>query len=84
MAIKVSLGKLKLNHSLADLIDRAAMQHIDWLPLEPPAILVLQNLPFHHRDPFDRTLIVQAIADNLVLISRDSVIDDYGISRLWK
>ena len=40
-------------------------------------------LPDHHRDPFDRLLIAQAISNNLVFISNETLFDSYGIQRLW-
>ena len=40
-------------------------------------------LPMHHRDPFDRMLIAQALARDLVLISGDVLFDRYGVRRLW-
>lgn len=44
--------------------------------------LQLSQLPFHHRDPFDRTLISQALTENLVLISKEELFDKYGIKRI--
>ncbi|MDE5122036.1 MAG: hypothetical protein O4965_18965 [Trichodesmium sp. St19_bin1] len=41
-------------------------------------------LPLHHRDPFDRMLIAQAMNRSLVLISRDTKFDAYPIQRLWE
>jgi PIN domain nuclease of toxin-antitoxin system len=41
------------------------------------------ELPGHHRDPFDRMLIAQALAEELILVSKDQVFDLYGASRLW-
>jgi PIN domain nuclease of toxin-antitoxin system len=41
------------------------------------------TLPFHHRDPFDRLLIAQAIEEKLTLINIDGVFDDYGVTRFW-
>ena len=40
-------------------------------------------MPLHHRDPFDRLLVAQALPENISIISRDSVIDAYGIARIW-
>ncbi len=42
----------------------------------------IMELPFHHRDPFDRLLIAQAKVENLVLLSYDTIFDDYGIQRI--
>jgi PIN domain nuclease of toxin-antitoxin system len=44
---------------------------------------VVASLPFHHRDPFDRLLIAQALAETLSLVSADPILDVYGVTRLW-
>jgi PIN domain nuclease of toxin-antitoxin system len=41
-------------------------------------------LPFHHRDPFDRMLIAQAISESIPIVSADDWFDQYGITRIWK
>jgi PIN domain nuclease of toxin-antitoxin system len=43
----------------------------------------LTKLPFHHRDPFDRMLIAQALAEDLQLLSRDDRLSAYEINRIW-
>jgi PIN domain nuclease of toxin-antitoxin system len=40
-------------------------------------------LPFHHRDPFDRLLVAQAQSLNVPILSVDSVLDQYGVQRIW-
>jgi len=40
-------------------------------------------LPFHHKDPFDRLIIAQAIVENLTIASSDAAFDLYGIERIW-
>jgi PIN domain nuclease of toxin-antitoxin system len=42
------------------------------------------SLPLHHRDPFDRILVAQAINRNLILVSRDTLLDAYPIQRQWQ
>jgi PIN domain nuclease of toxin-antitoxin system len=44
---------------------------------------LVSKLQYHHGDPFDRTLIAQAIVENLAIISADSAFDAYGVQRLW-
>ncbi len=44
----------------------------------------LSSLPFHHRDPFDRMLASQALVEGIPIISSDSILDAYGIHRIWK
>lgn len=46
-------------------------------------LLDTHNLPLHHRDPFDRILIAQAMNNSLILVGRDSAFDSYSIQRLW-
>ncbi len=53
------------------------------LPVEPRHTAALIAMPFHHKDPFDRLLVAQAIVENIPLISGDSVLDAYPVRRLW-
>jgi PIN domain nuclease of toxin-antitoxin system len=55
----------------------------DVLPIEPKHTAVVARLPFHHKDPFDRLLVAQVLAEGMQLISRDVAFDAYGIQRLW-
>ncbi|WYL98984.1 MAG: type II toxin-antitoxin system VapC family toxin [Gloeotrichia echinulata CP02] len=84
MQIKLQLGKLNLNSSLPVLIDnQQRVNNLQLLPIELAHIWGLTNLPNHHRDPFDRLLIAQAIVEQIPLVSIDSVFDNYPIQRLW-
>ncbi len=40
-------------------------------------------MPFHHKDPFDRLLIAQALSENILIISADAIFDPYGVQRVW-
>ena len=72
MQIKMQLGKLKLKHSLKDLVENQQnINNLQILPVSPNHIFMLDNLPMHHSDPFDRLLISQAIEENLALVSKD-------------
>jgi PIN domain nuclease of toxin-antitoxin system len=85
MAIKASLGKLRLATTLGGLLDDArANLGVGLLQIAPEHAMRVQDLPFHHRDPFDRLLASQAIADRLVMLSADSVFDRYGVRRIWR
>jgi PIN domain nuclease of toxin-antitoxin system len=44
----------------------------------------VETLPPHHKDPFDRLLVAQSLIDNLPLVSADIILDQYGVTRLWK
>ncbi len=84
MAIKTQLGKLELGRRLfpdiATSITRSGFEIIKpgWEDLQ-----VLSKLPLHHRDPFDRMLIAQALRHGYSVMTSDEVWDDYGVSRVW-
>ena len=63
----------------------AEMKHneIQLLDISPAHCLAVSELPWHHRDPFDRLLIAQATAENRALVSADSRIDLYEVDRIW-
>ena len=83
MAIKVSIGKLKLAGVLSQAIDELYARNIKILPIDSLHILRVQNLPFHHKDPFDRIIIAQSLVENFTLISVDDVFDRYAVKRLF-
>lgn len=84
MQIKIQLGKLNLNLPLAELIENLRqINNIQILPIELNHIYALKNLPQHHRDPFDRILIAQAIVENIPLLSIDKIFDVYPVKKLW-
>lgn len=43
-----------------------------------------ETLPFHHRDPFDRLIIAQALLEKLTIVSCDTALSEYGIKRIWQ
>jgi PIN domain nuclease of toxin-antitoxin system len=84
MQIKSSLGKLKLRTELSELVKAEINRNrIELLPLALSHIYRLNNLPHHHRDPFDRTLIAQSMDTDLQIVSIDEKFDDYITNRLW-
>lgn len=87
IAIKISVGKLILAKPLADVIKQIAAENIEILPISPEHALQVSTLPFHHRDPFDRIIVSQAIVENIDFISTDTIFDDYlkglPIKRIW-
>ncbi len=82
ITIKVSLGKLELQDDLTTVENILRQQGIDLLPIRTVHLLHLLNLPFHHRDPFDRLIIAQAQAEQLTLVSDDDMISAYSVSLL--
>ena len=84
IAIKVSIGKLTLTTPFDTLIpQQLSVNGFELLNLEVPHAAALINLPLHHRDPFDRLLIAQAIIEQMQILSIDSTFDAYQIQRLW-
>ena len=84
MAIKMSLGKLDMGALFAALIPGQLMANqIEILPIAVAHLHKVAQLPFHHRDPFDRLLIAQSQVEHLPLLSRDPMFDGYGVQRLW-
>ena len=53
------------------------------LAIELAHATFVESLPPHHKDPFDRLLVAQAIIDKLSLVSADAILDQYGIHRVW-
>jgi PIN domain nuclease of toxin-antitoxin system len=84
IAIKISIGKLTLHHPYEDFLDVCLNQYgFTILPIEPKHTAALIALPFHHKDPFDRLLIAQAMTEGIPIIGEDPVFDAYPIKRLW-
>ncbi len=84
IAIKISLGKYELPEPYEMFIEREIVTndfHI--LPIKPKHTAVLTTLPFHHRDPFDRLLIAQAMVEQIPILSVDTALDAYLVTRLW-
>jgi len=83
IAIKKSLGKLVFNQTIQDVVNLCKKQDIEILEIEPGELDVLINLPFIHRDPFDRLLVATAIYKGLKIISKDSNVCKYQTEVIW-
>ena len=84
LSIKVGLKKLDLNLPLKAFVDIHIIgNNIQILKIKLNHIYQLEKLPLHHRDPFDRLIISQAIEENIPLIGIDKVFDNYKIKRIW-
>jgi PIN domain nuclease of toxin-antitoxin system len=83
MAIKSSLGKLTIGTSLAYLVRGGLERGLRLLDVTADHAYLIERLPFHHRDPFDRLLVAQAIHEGMHLVSRDAVLDAYAVTRIW-
>lgn len=84
IAIKMSLGKLSLPDAFERFVpQQIALNKIQILPIETGHLNVVSSLPFHHKDPFDRLIIAQAIVEKVSIVSIDSVFDGYSVRREW-
>jgi PIN domain nuclease of toxin-antitoxin system len=84
MQIKLQLGKMKLSIPLAELVEsQLRVNKIEILPVKLRHVLALDELPSHHKDPFDRMLISQAVAEGAVLISNDAILSKYPVEVIW-
>jgi PIN domain nuclease of toxin-antitoxin system len=80
IAIKRSIGKLEAPD---DLIERAEDAGAELLPITPRHALAVGELPFHHRDPFDRLLIAQARLERCAIITGDRAFPAYDVPVVW-
>jgi len=84
IAIKVSLGRLTLPTPYeAFITQQLTVNSIDILPISIFHLAAVSTLPVHHRDPFDRLLIAQAMVERLTIVSVDAAFDAYPVQRLW-
>ena len=84
MSIKISLGKLNVHMPLAEFVKfHVRGNQINILDIKLPHIEQIEILPLHHRDPFDRLIVTQAMVENMPILSRDSHFDLYPVKRVW-
>ena len=84
MAIKASLGKLRLAKTVERFVsEQVTANGFTLLNIELRHTAKVEKLPFHHRDPFDRLLIAQAMMEKLSIVSADSIFSDYGVKVIW-
>ncbi|MCC5648363.1 type II toxin-antitoxin system VapC family toxin [Nostoc sp. XA013] len=84
IAIKQNLGKLNFNQPFEIFITQQLnLNDFSLLDIKISHVTVVATLPLHHRDPFDRILIAQALAENIPILSADKIFDAYPIRRLW-
>jgi len=84
LAIKLSLGKLRLTQKLDRFVpEQLRVNGFSLLDLRLPHVVRVAKLPFRHRDPFDRLLVAQALEDDLTIVSADRVFRKYGVAVIW-
>ena len=84
ISVKYSLGKLPLPEEPKEYIPFQRKQNgIESFPLDEKAVLLHPSLPNHHKDPFDRLLVCQAIAHGLSIMTPDRLIMQYPVPVVW-
>lgn len=84
IAIKISLGKYALPAPFAVFWGEQLQENdFSLLPVSVSHAARLIDLPFHHRDPFDRLIVSQALVEGMPLVSSDDTFDPYGVERIW-
>jgi PIN domain nuclease of toxin-antitoxin system len=84
IAIKTGNGKLMLDAPAAVFLPRElARNGFELLEISLAHVTAVETLPQHHKDPFDRLLIVQAQIESIPLVSVDVAFDPYGLTRIW-
>jgi PIN domain nuclease of toxin-antitoxin system len=80
IAIKRRLGKLEVPEELIEVIETEGFR---WLAIDPSHAWAVTELPDHHRDPFDRLLVAQAIAERTPIVTADPRFASYGVDVRW-
>lgn len=83
IAIKNSIGKLELQKTIETIVNDTKKDGISILNIKTEHALKVKELPFHHKDPFDRMLIAQAMVEDFKIISVDAIFDQYEIEKVW-
>ncbi len=87
ISIKNSLGKLEIDAPLEIFFKDVLHKGFNLLPIELSHILQSATLPFHHRDPFDRIIIAQSLAEQMPIITKDLLFEPYcassGLQIIW-
>jgi PIN domain nuclease of toxin-antitoxin system len=87
ISIKAALKKLDIKGDYSLIIEDVTVNNIEILSINFAHTVIQYQLPFHHRDPFDRIIIAQAIAEDLSIISSDAIFDSYltgtSVQRIW-
>jgi len=82
--IAISLGKYELAMPYTDSWDQQlTVNDLQLLPITLAHTARVASLPFHHRDPFDRMLIAQALEEGVYIVGNDGAFDAYGVTRKW-
>jgi PIN domain nuclease of toxin-antitoxin system len=84
VTIKLNIGKLKIPHTIDELYNLLDLFNVELINISQSDLEQYLTLPLHHRDPFDRILIAQAIERSLILVSADRSFGSYSVQQLWE
>jgi len=83
LAIKLSTGKLVFDGGIENFIETIYKNEFELLGISPKHIKMVAVLPFIHRDPFDRMIVAQAIAEDMAIMTVDENVVKYEIMSIW-
>jgi PIN domain nuclease of toxin-antitoxin system len=84
MAIKAAIGKLTLPEAAGTFVQKQCkLNRFQLLPISLDAISMIETLPLHHNDPFDRLLVAQCLDMKIPIISADALLTKYRVTRIW-
>nr|WP_199350005.1 type II toxin-antitoxin system VapC family toxin [Nostoc flagelliforme] len=84
IAIKVSIGKYQIPGNFETWMEHQIhVNELEILPIKVSHTAAIVTLRFHHKDPFDRLLVAQALTEKIPIISVDAVLDNYAVTRYW-
>ena len=83
MSIKASTGRLTLPGTVGGYISAKVAEGYRLLSIDWSHAAAVEQLPWHHRDPFDRLLAAQALTERLPCVTRDRVFRKYGVATIW-
>ena len=83
IAIKARLGRLELPCSVEEYVAEKVASGFTIISVDWPHAAAVEQLPLHHRDPFDRLLAAQALAEKLPVVTSDPAFRSYGVKVIW-
>lgn len=83
LAIKFSRGKLRLPGSVEEYVDYLSLGGYTLLSVTPAHAAAVEGLAWHHRDPFDRLLVAQALWEQVPVVTNDRMFRKYGVETHW-
>jgi hypothetical protein len=77
IAIKKSIGKLDVDRSVNDFVYESKLNGFFTLTISNETLTIIESLPYHHKDPFDRMIIAQGVSNNFTIITSDILFAKY-------